>query len=135
MSAGLLRLINPDDPVDDFDCGVHALNDFLARHALKNSERENSPGKTWLLHRADSDPAGLPEVLGFVTLSMSNVASDKVASVLEGRLPRYPAPVALLGRFAIDRRAQGRMLGRVLLREAFLHVLEAAHRERSATAG
>jgi GNAT superfamily N-acetyltransferase len=126
MSVGLLRLISPGDPVAEFDCGVHALNDFLARHALHNSTRENSPGKTWLLHRADGDPSEFPEVLGFVTLSMSSVASDKVAPHLEGRLPRYPAPVALIGRLAVDLRAQGRMLGRVLLREALLHVVEAA---------
>lgn len=125
MSAGVLRLISPDDPVDDFDCGVHALNDFLARHALKNSIRADSPGKTWLLHRTDADPPEFPVVLGFVTLSMSSVESTQVAPLL-GRLPRYPAPVALLGRLAVDRRAQGHMLGRVLLREAFAHVLVAS---------
>lgn len=126
MSGELLRLITPNDLVADFDCGVHALNDFLKRHALRNSQSADSVGKTWLLHRAPEDPVALPTVLGFVTLSMSHVSSEQVGQILGKRLPLYPSPVALIGRLAVDRRARGLKLGRILLREAFSHVLAAS---------
>lgn len=126
MSDGVLRLISAADRVADFDCGVHALNDFLKRHALPNSQAENSPSRTWILPRVPEDPVEFPEVLGFVTLSMTNARSDQLTEAMGVRLPRYPMPVALIGRLAVDRRAQGRKLGRVLLRAAFEHVLVAA---------
>lgn len=127
MSDGsLVRLIRPEDPVADFSSGVHALDDFLKRHALKNSVESNSLGKTWLLHRDSADPPEFPPILGFFTLSMSSVESGLVSPVVQKKLPRYPAPVALLGRLAVDLRAQKRRLGAVLIREAFRQVQLAA---------
>ena len=44
-----------------------------------------------------------------------------VAKVMEKKLPKYPMPVALIGRLAIDRRAQGRRLGDRLLMDVPSH--------------
>jgi predicted GNAT family N-acyltransferase len=52
--------------------------------------------------------------------------SPQVSQVLEKKLPRYPMPVALIGRLAIDRRAQGRRLGEKLLMDALRRVIDAA---------
>jgi predicted N-acetyltransferase YhbS len=40
------------------------------------------------------------------------------AKVLAKKLPRYPMPVALIGRLAVDERARGRRLGETLLIDA-----------------
>ena len=58
---------------------------------------------------------------------MASVASAQVSGVLERKLPKYPMPVALIGRLAIDHRAQGRRLGEKLLMDALRRVVDAAN--------
>jgi predicted GNAT family N-acyltransferase len=65
-------------------------------------------------------------VLGFYTLSMALADSEPIAAVLQAKLPRYPMPVALIGRLAVERRAQGRRLGETLLIDALRRVVDAA---------
>lgn len=73
-------------------------------------------GRTHVVEASAADlQSGLPAVLGFYTLSMASVTSQEAASVLERRLPRYPMPVALIGRLAVDERARGRRHGETLL--------------------
>jgi predicted N-acetyltransferase YhbS len=48
------------------------------------------------------------------------------AKVLAKKLPRYPMPVALIGRLAVDERARGRRLGEMLLIDAVRRVVDAA---------
>lgn len=118
--------IEPDDVASGFRCGIHALDDYFARHALANDRADIS--RAYVLRRTDEDPAELPRVLGFYTLSMAQVESAHVAPVAAGRkLPRYPLPVALIGRLAVDQRAQGRRLGEKLLLNALERVAEAAN--------
>lgn len=79
-----------------------------------------------MLRRRESDPATLPRVLGFYTLSMAVADSAPLAGVLQKKLPRYPMPVALIGRLAIDTRAQGMRFGEALLLDALRRVVDAA---------
>jgi GNAT superfamily N-acetyltransferase len=72
------------------------------------------------------DDASLPLVLGFYTLCMAGVPSAQIAPVVEGKLPRYDMPVALIGRLAIDERAQRRGLGEKLLMDALRRVMDGA---------
>lgn len=107
--GGSLYETTPIDPADakaGFSCGERALDDVFARHAVANDG--NGIGRASVLRRARGDDAGLPEVLGFYTLSMASVASAQVSEVLERKLPKYPMPVALIGRLAVDQRAQRR---------------------------
>ena len=46
---------------------------------------------------------------------MASIASQEAVSVLAKRLPRYPMPVALIGRLAVDERPRRRRLGEALL--------------------
>ncbi len=57
---------------------------------------------------------------------MASVEPTQVAKIVTRRLPRYPLPVALIGRLAIDRRAHGRRFGERLLVDAMRRVLAAA---------
>ena len=110
------------DARSGFTCGEPALDAFFARHAVANDER--GIGTTFVLRGAvEGDPA----VLGFYTLSMASVEADQLAPALQGRLPRYPLPVALIGRLGVHREAQGRHLGQRLLGDALSRVAVAAH--------
>jgi len=82
--------------------------------------------RAYVLRRREGDTVELPRVLGFYTLSMALTEAAPIASVLNAKLPRYPMPVALIGRLAIHVRAQGRRLGEALLIDALRRVVDAA---------
>lgn len=120
-------LTSPIEPADagaGFSCGKHALDDYFSRHALANDQA--GVGRAYVLRRAAADAPELPSVLGFYTLSMAVADSTQVSRVLERRLPKYPMPVALIGRLGVDTRAQGRRLGETLLLDALRRVVDAA---------
>lgn len=119
------RPIGLADPSSGFRSGTRPLDDYFQRHALPNDQGD--VGRAYVLDASTEDiAAGLPAVLGFYTLSMASVASQDVASVLAKRLPRYPMPVALIGRLAVDERARGRRLGETLLLDALTRAVEAS---------
>lgn len=60
-------------------------------------------------------------------MSMADVEASDIAAALGSSLPRYPLPVALIGRLAVDKRAQGRGIGEALLVDALRNVLDAAN--------
>jgi len=102
-----------------FDCAEPALNDFLRNYARQN-QTENV-GRTWV--------ATLPSqrrVLGFYTLTVASVAREHFSAEEMKRVPRYPVPVAHLGRLAVDRTAQKTGLGEHLLMRALEQILRVA---------
>ena len=90
-----------------FDCGKLDMNRFLARFAVKNTGLGLS--RTWVLAEEGAEGGGKAAVVAYFTLAGSTVESIEVPT--ETRLPRYPVPVVLLARLAVDRRYQGRGLG------------------------
>lgn len=116
--------IEAADSNTGFSCGKHALDDYFARHAVANDQA--GIGRAYVLRRQESDPPELPSVLGFYTLSMAVAESKDISQFMRKRLPRYPMPVALIGRLAVDQRAQGRRVGEKLLIDALRRVVDAA---------
>lgn len=116
--------IERSDIEQGFSCGVRALDDYFARHALSNDSA--GIGRAYVLRRDPTQSDALPFVLGFYTLSMALAESDQVAEVLAHKLPKYPMPVALIGRLAVDKRTQGLRLGETLLVDALRRVVTAA---------
>lgn len=113
--------IGDGDPGAGFSCGEQALDTFFARHALPNDRR--GLGRTFVLRRAPGERADLPAVLGFYTISMADLEAVRVPARLRAGLPRYPVPVALIGRLAVDSRCQGLRLGERLLTDALSRVV------------
>jgi GNAT superfamily N-acetyltransferase len=103
----------------------HSLDDYFKRYALVNDRA--GIGRAYVLRRDADDNAEHPRVLGFYTLSMALVESAFVSEVLKMRLPKYPMPVALIGRLAIHERAQGHRLGEKLLMDALRRTVDAAN--------
>jgi hypothetical protein len=97
--------LEPADLEAVFRCGKHSLDDFFARHSLANDRAGIC--RVYVLRRREHDPLKFPAILGFYTLSMASVSADSIAQVMGEKMPRYPMPVALIGRLAVDERAQG----------------------------
>jgi predicted GNAT family N-acyltransferase len=57
---------------------------------------------------------------------MAGLEGSKLPRKHRDDLPKYPLPVALIGRLAVDKRAKGRGFGNVLMGDAFARVLTAA---------
>lgn len=96
---------------DGFDCGRATLDDFLRRYAGQY-ERRNL-GRTFV-----AVERGEFRIDGFYTLSSGQVIFEQLTEDLQRKLPRHPVPVVHLGRLAVDRRLQGRVLGERLLVDA-----------------
>jgi hypothetical protein len=86
-SSYITEPVASDDSAKGFRCGVQALDDFFAKHALANDRR--GLGKTFL--RATS---GEPAILGFYTLSMATIEVVDLPDKVKRGLPQYPVPVA-----------------------------------------
>ncbi|HET9985176.1 MAG TPA: GNAT family N-acetyltransferase [Longimicrobiales bacterium] len=104
---------------DAFDCGEPALNEYLKRYARQNQER--GVGRTFV-----AVPEGERRIVGFYTLSAGSVAFSDVPEPLRRRLPRYPMPIAHLGRLATCRSVPGRGLGEALLFDALRRTVQIA---------
>ncbi len=100
-----------------FDCGVPALNDFLKQFALQNQKKDGS--RTYVATREN-------RVIGYYTLAYSSVGVDDAPPTVRAGLGRYPIPVLLMARLAVDLSEKGTGLGKGLLRDAILKVPQAA---------
>jgi len=93
----------------DFDCGEDALNIFLQKLARQQAARDFS--RTYVA--VDDEQ---PRIRGFYAMSAGAIQFENWPEGL--KLPRYPIPVARIGRLAVDSRDQGSGVGRALLRHA-----------------
>lgn len=100
-----------------FDCGKTPLNDFLHKYALQN--QAGGGARTYVLLRGK-------RVIGYYSLTPASVLpADAPARVMKGQ-GRYPLPVILMARFALDLSEQGKGYGRALFRDALRRSLAGA---------
>jgi GNAT superfamily N-acetyltransferase len=110
----LVRRLEKDDLVNQFDCGDQALNDYLKRFAWQNQNR-HSVGVTYVAAETEVPRA----VIGYHTLASSSIPKASFPGNAGQRLsPYHDVPVVLLARLAVDRRFQQRGVGQTLLRHA-----------------
>ena len=115
-----IRALDGEASRNAFDCGEPALNHYLQRFATQDVRR----GVTRVFI---ASPAGQPETIsGFYTLSAGSVAAESLPEKIGKKLPRYPVPVALLGRLAVGQAFQGAGLGSILLADACQRVAGAS---------
>jgi GNAT superfamily N-acetyltransferase len=93
---------------DQFDCGKHSLNDYLKRFARQNDDK--GLGRTYVAVSSEDETT----VYGYYTLSSGTIQFDTIPE----KLPRYPIPVVLLARLAVDQSVGGQGFGRILLTDA-----------------
>lgn len=103
--------------VEDFSCGQADLDDWLKRFAFINQRAGMVTVFVTLLE---------DKVMGYYALATGGVErADAPRRVTQGT-PSHPIPVVLLARLAVDLGAQGKGLGRELLKDALIRVANAA---------
>lgn len=87
------------DILDEYDCGIHALNVFIIKNAFAS--------KTYLLKKNEN-------ICGFYSISATVIEQNQV----DIRWPKHPLPAVLLGRLAVDLKFQHQGLGAILFADA-----------------
>lgn len=95
--------------VEEFDCGVASLNDYVVRRAL--SDQSAGKSRTYVVARGQ-------RVIGFFSLAVAGVEpADATARAVAGQ-GNQPIPAILLARLAVDLSERGKHIGEALLTEA-----------------
>lgn len=108
-----------------FDCGVSALNDFLKSYASQNQSKNIARTYVAVLPEEIKSPK---TIYGYYTLSSGQINFDQLPESTKSKLPRYPVPVARIGRLACDKHLRGQGVGEFLLRDALINILEISER-------
>lgn len=114
-----IQELNADHDRSAFSCGQASLDDFLKKYAGQNQ-------KTGVSRTYVAVMSGSTKVFGYYTISAGVVQFADIPDDLRKRLPRYPVPVAHLGRLAVDTTAQRQRLGEHLLLDALARIVGAA---------
>lgn len=103
---------------NSFDCGVSPLNEYLQRYALQNQKKDAA--RTYVGIEGES-------IVGYYTLVFGSVSTDDATPDVAAGLGRYPIPIILIARLAVDVSMKGKGLGGQLLRDALLRSLQASN--------
>lgn len=107
-----IRPLRPDDDRSRFRSGHPALDWFLQQYAGQNQFRHHI-GATYVAVEEG-------RIVGYATVSPAHLECEKLAERERKRLPDYPLPVLRLARLAVHENAQGKGIGRALLRHVCL---------------
>lgn len=106
--------LNKDHETQGFDCGNAALNEWLIRFAWTNNQANSA--RTFVV----CDDL---KVAGYYSLAVGSVEYDDVLPRIRKELARHPVPVVILARLAVDAGYKGYGMGKGLLRDALLRIL------------
>lgn len=95
-----------------FSCGTIRLDNFLKRTARKHQAGDFT--RVWV-----ATELGSAGILGYYALNAHALEGDDLPADLTKKAPRFGSiPAVYLSMIAVDRRHQGRGLGRILLADA-----------------
>lgn len=120
MSGFHIRALDETIDAGEFRCGLDHLDEYIRRYASQDSKR--GLARVFVASPVD-DTARLA---GYFTLSPASVSATSLPDALRRKLPRYPIPVALLGRLAVVTSFQGKGLGSILVADACIKVARAS---------
>jgi GNAT superfamily N-acetyltransferase len=120
-----IRLLEKADDRKSFRSADPDLDSFFQKYAWQNQFRHHV-GNTYIAVEQT-------KILGFVTVAPSGIEVDRLPADLKKTLPRYPIPVLRVARLAVSEGAQGKGVGKRLMRAAFAMAIEL--RERLGCAG
>lgn len=95
--------------VAEFACGETVLDEWLKRRAMNN--QVSGASRTFVVVDQEN------QVRGFYAMAAGAVAHQLVTTTVRRNMPD-PIPVMVLGRLAVDQRAQGLKLGAAMLQDA-----------------
>lgn len=108
--------LNDEHEIDSFDSGEPGLDDWLRRRARAN--QASGASRTYVVCEDNA-------VVAYYALASGAIAQAAVPGKFRRNMPD-PIPVVVLARLAVDRRYQGRGLGRALFGDAARRVAQAA---------
>ena len=109
-------LLHAQHQTEQFSCGVASLDAWLKRRALKNQIQGAS--RTYVACQGD-------RVLAYYAIASGAVTCNEATGRLRRNMPD-PIPVVVLGRLGVDSSLHGQGVGRSLVRDAALRILQAA---------
>jgi len=116
MTVAAPEPLDSHHDIDSFVSGVESLDYWLKRRALKNQ----GTGASRTFVACDGY-----RVQAYYALASSAIMVDAAPGRFRRNMPD-PIPVVVLGRLAVDQSQQGKGLGRALVRDACLRVIQAA---------
>jgi GNAT superfamily N-acetyltransferase len=117
MNELVLIALSEERDLSGFDCGNDDMNQWLVRHAWASHKADLA--RTWL-----ALDGGI--VAGYFALTTGSVRPEDAPRRVARGMPRYPIPIILLARLAVDVRHQGQRLGPRLLAEALRRAVAAS---------
>lgn len=109
--------ITGEQDASGFSCGESSLDSWIQRRALKN--QLTGATRTFVICESGKS------IAAYYALASSAIAVGLAAGRFRRNMPD-PIPVVVLARLAVDRRYQGRGLGRAMVRDAALRIVGAA---------
>ncbi|XTI73152.1 GNAT family N-acetyltransferase [Acidithiobacillus sp. AC3] len=115
-----IRPLDDEADTSGFACGEAALDEYLRHYARQDIKR--GVARVFVASSLEASRV----LAGFYTLSAAGVAANTLPEDWRKKLPRYPVPVALIGRLAVSRQYQRQGLGSILLVDACKRVVAAS---------
>ena len=113
-----IKQLNASHDRSSFTCGNEQLDHYLKKQAKQDIKRR-------ICHvycvTQNENPA---DILGFYTLSSLSIDLGELAPEIQRKLPRHPIPAALIGRLAVNTKAQGSGIGKIMLANAITRTLK-----------
>jgi GNAT superfamily N-acetyltransferase len=109
----MIELLDKKHNRNDFDCGKELLNNYLKYQAGQDIKRKLAV--CFVLVESDTNI-----IKGYYTLSNNSIPLSCFPEEIQKKLPKpyFSIPATLLGRLAIDKKYQGKGIGKVLLIDA-----------------
>ncbi len=109
----MIELLEGKHNKKEFDCGKELLNRYIQQQAGQDVKRKLSV--CFVLADEENN-----QIMGYYTLSNNSIPLSSFPEGIRKKLPASYAsiPTTLLGRLAIDKRSQGKGIGKILLIDA-----------------
>jgi len=107
--AGAPHALDANDPLEAFDCGKPALNDWLVRHARQ--AQGSGSAKTYVVIEGD-------RLAGYFSLTVGQIDALDAPERIRKGIGSYPVPVVILTRLAVSLLDQRRGIGLGMLQDA-----------------
>lgn len=102
-----------------FSCGNQELDEYLRTFASQDIKRRIA--RVFVAYISGSS-----DIIGYYTISAASYNKESLPKEMAKKLPYYPVPAVIIGRFAIERTWQGKGLGEYMLMDAMDRILRAS---------
>jgi len=118
----MIELLDKKHNRNDFDCGKELLNNYLKNQAGQDMQRKLSA--CFVLSESETNT-----IQGYYTLSNNSIPLNSFSEQIQKKLPKsyLSIPTTLLGRLAIDKKYQGKGIGKILLIDALKRSYDISH--------